>query len=34
MNTLKYLQSKEFLLDVDLWKLFANLEELNKVSFK
>ncbi|KAM9203162.1 pleckstrin homology domain-containing family G member 7 [Mergus octosetaceus] len=32
MNTLKYLQSKEFLLDVDLWKLFANLEELNKIS--
>jgi len=32
MNTLKYLQSNEFLLDVDLWRLFANLEELNKVS--
>lgn len=31
MNTLKYLQSNEFLLDVDLWRLFANLEELNKV---
>ncbi|RLW06248.1 hypothetical protein DV515_00004582 [Chloebia gouldiae] len=30
MNTLKYLQSNEFLLDVDLWRLFANLEELNK----
>ncbi|NXJ84965.1 PKHG7 protein, partial [Trogon melanurus] len=29
-NTLKYLQSNEFLLDVDLWRLFANLEELNK----
>lgn len=34
MNTLKYLQSNEFLLDVDLWRLFANLEELNKVSKK
>lgn len=34
MNTLKYLQSNEFLLDVDLWRLFANLEELNKVSRK
>ncbi|NXP04247.1 PKHG7 protein, partial [Thinocorus orbignyianus] len=32
MNTLKCLQSKEFLLDVDLWRLFANLEELNKIS--
>ncbi|XP_062441169.1 pleckstrin homology domain-containing family G member 7 [Rhea pennata] len=32
MNTLKYLQSNEFLLDVDLWRLFANLEELNKMS--
>ncbi|XP_072185657.1 pleckstrin homology domain-containing family G member 7 [Excalfactoria chinensis] len=32
MNTLKYLQSHEFLLDVDLWRLFANLEELNKIS--
>ncbi|KAJ7414134.1 pleckstrin like proteiny and RhoGEF domain containing G7 [Willisornis vidua] len=32
MNTLKYLQSNEFLLDVDLWRLFANLEELNKIS--
>ncbi|NXT25293.1 PKHG7 protein, partial [Syrrhaptes paradoxus] len=31
INTLKYLQSNEFLLDVDLWRLFANLEELNKV---
>ncbi|XP_030324852.1 pleckstrin homology domain-containing family G member 7 [Calypte anna] len=31
-NTLKYLQSNEFLLDVDLWRLFANLEELNKIS--
>lgn len=34
MNTLKYLQSNELLLDVDLWGLFANLEELNKVSKK
>lgn len=34
MNTLKYLQSNEFLLDVDLWRLFANLEDLNKVSKK
>ncbi|XP_010146707.1 PREDICTED: pleckstrin homology domain-containing family G member 7 [Eurypyga helias] len=32
MNTLKYLQSNEFLLDVDLLRLFANLEELNKIS--
>ncbi|KGL75871.1 Pleckstrin homology domain-containing family G member 7, partial [Tinamus guttatus] len=32
MNTLKYLQSNEFLLDVDLWRLFTNLEELNKMS--
>ncbi|NXT73852.1 PKHG7 protein, partial [Zapornia atra] len=32
MNTLKYLQSHEFLLDVDLWRLFANLEDLNKIS--
>ncbi|XP_063252412.1 pleckstrin homology domain-containing family G member 7 isoform X2 [Prinia subflava] len=32
MNTLKYLQSNEFLMDVDLWRLFANLEELNKIS--
>lgn len=34
MRTLKYLQSNEFLLDVDLWRLFANLEELNKVKSK
>lgn len=34
MNTLKYLQSNGFLLDVDLWRLFANLEQLNKVSKK
>lgn len=34
MNTLKYLQSNEFLLDVDLWRIFANLEELNKVRRK
>ncbi|OXB62351.1 hypothetical protein ASZ78_014802 [Callipepla squamata] len=32
MNTLKYLQSNEFLLDVDLRRLFANVEELNKIS--
>ncbi|KAJ6656309.1 hypothetical protein lerEdw1_003812 [Lerista edwardsae] len=32
MNTLKYLQSKEFLPDVDCGLLFANLEELNQVS--
>ncbi|XP_039378945.1 pleckstrin homology domain-containing family G member 7 isoform X6 [Mauremys reevesii] len=32
VNTLKYLQNNEFLVDVDLWGLFANLEELNKVS--
>ncbi|NWS70585.1 PKHG7 protein, partial [Crotophaga sulcirostris] len=32
MNTLKYLQNNELLLDVDMWRLFANLEELNKIS--
>ncbi|XP_030071190.1 pleckstrin homology domain-containing family G member 7 isoform X2 [Microcaecilia unicolor] len=32
MNTLKYLQNNEHLLDVDLWGLFANLEELSQVS--
>uniref|UniRef100_A0A663MNE8 Pleckstrin homology and RhoGEF domain containing G7 n=1 Tax=Athene cunicularia TaxID=194338 RepID=A0A663MNE8_ATHCN len=32
MNTLKYLQSNELLLDVGLWRLFTNLEELNKIS--
>lgn len=32
MNTLKYLQTHEYLLDVDLWRLFANLEELSQVS--
>nr|XP_033809392.1 pleckstrin homology domain-containing family G member 7 [Geotrypetes seraphini]XP_033809394.1 pleckstrin homology domain-containing family G member 7 [Geotrypetes seraphini]XP_033809395.1 pleckstrin homology domain-containing family G member 7 [Geotrypetes seraphini] len=32
MNTLKYLQNNEHLLDVDLWRLFANLEELRQVS--
>ncbi|XP_029766729.1 pleckstrin homology domain-containing family G member 7 [Terrapene carolina triunguis] len=32
VNTLKYLQNNEFLVDVDLWGLFANLEELNQVS--
>ncbi|XP_015276424.1 PREDICTED: pleckstrin homology domain-containing family G member 7 [Gekko japonicus] len=32
MNTLKYLQSKEFLSDVIPRLLFANLEELNQVS--
>ncbi|KAM6304405.1 pleckstrin homology domain-containing family G member 7 [Podargus strigoides] len=34
VSTLKYLQSNEFLLDVDLWRLFANLEELNKISLR
>ncbi|XP_006870788.1 PREDICTED: pleckstrin homology domain-containing family G member 7 [Chrysochloris asiatica] len=33
MNTLKYLQTHEYLLDVDLWRLFANLEELSQTSF-
>ncbi|XP_013373718.1 PREDICTED: pleckstrin homology domain-containing family G member 7 isoform X4 [Chinchilla lanigera] len=32
MNTLKYLQIHEYLLDVDLWRLFANLEELTQIS--
>lgn len=32
MNTLKYLQTHDYLLDVDLWRLFANLEELSQVS--
>lgn len=32
MNTLKYLQTHEYFLDVDLWRLFANLEELSQVS--
>ncbi|XP_029414947.1 pleckstrin homology domain-containing family G member 7 isoform X2 [Nannospalax galili] len=32
MNTLKYLQIHDYLLDVDLWKLFANLEELTQTS--
>ncbi|XP_037701104.1 pleckstrin homology domain-containing family G member 7 isoform X2 [Choloepus didactylus] len=32
MNTLKYLQTHEYLLDVDLWRLFANLEELSQTS--
>ncbi|XP_017831751.1 pleckstrin homology domain-containing family G member 7 isoform X3 [Callithrix jacchus] len=32
MNTLKYLQIHEYLLDVDLWRLFANLEELTQTS--
>ncbi|XP_070611925.1 pleckstrin homology domain-containing family G member 7 isoform X2 [Erythrolamprus reginae] len=32
MDTLKYLQSKELLLDVDPELLFANLEELNQVT--
>ncbi|XP_037371083.1 pleckstrin homology domain-containing family G member 7 [Talpa occidentalis] len=32
MNTLKYLQDHEYLLDVDLWRLFANLEELSQTS--
>ncbi|KAB0358901.1 hypothetical protein FD754_003057 [Muntiacus muntjak] len=33
MNTLKYLQTHDYLLDVDLWRLFANLEELSQTSF-
>nr|KAF6373081.1 hypothetical protein mPipKuh1_001664 [Pipistrellus kuhlii] len=33
MNTLKYLQTCECLLDVDSWRLFANLEELSQTSF-
>ncbi|XP_074127258.1 pleckstrin homology domain-containing family G member 7 isoform X1 [Sminthopsis crassicaudata] len=32
MNTLKYLQNYECLLDVDIWRLFANLEELSQIS--
>nr|XP_032620997.1 pleckstrin homology domain-containing family G member 7 isoform X3 [Chelonoidis abingdonii] len=32
VNTLKYLQNNEFLMDVDVWGLFGNLEELNQVS--
>ncbi|XP_030404427.1 pleckstrin homology domain-containing family G member 7 isoform X4 [Gopherus evgoodei] len=32
VNTLKYLQNNEFLVDVDVWGLFSNLEELNQVS--
>lgn len=34
MNTLKYLQNKEFLLDVGSGLLFANLEELSQVRKK
>ncbi|KAM4881860.1 pleckstrin homology domain-containing family G member 7 [Thomomys bottae] len=33
MSTLKYLQIHDYLLDVDLWRLFANLEELTQTSF-
>lgn len=33
MNTLKYLQTPEYLLHVGVWKLFANLEELSQVSY-
>ncbi|XP_060051514.1 pleckstrin homology domain-containing family G member 7 isoform X3 [Erinaceus europaeus] len=33
MNTLKHLQTQEHLLDVDSWRLFANLEELSQTSF-
>ncbi|KAM5287895.1 pleckstrin homology domain-containing family G member 7 [Ctenodactylus gundi] len=33
MNTLKYLQIHDYLVDVDLWRLFANLEELVQTSF-
>uniref|UniRef100_F7C6M3 Pleckstrin homology and RhoGEF domain containing G7 n=2 Tax=Ornithorhynchus anatinus TaxID=9258 RepID=F7C6M3_ORNAN len=32
MKTLRYLQSHEHLLDVDAWRLFANLEELSQIS--
>nr|XP_004650234.2 pleckstrin homology domain-containing family G member 7 [Jaculus jaculus] len=32
MNTLRYLQIHEYLLDVDLWRLFSNLEELTQTS--
>ncbi|XP_027630109.1 pleckstrin homology domain-containing family G member 7 [Tupaia chinensis] len=32
MNTLKYLQTRDYLLDVDSWRLFANLEELTQTS--
>ncbi|XP_051889863.1 pleckstrin homology domain-containing family G member 7 isoform X2 [Pristis pectinata] len=32
LNTLKYLQTRGWLLDVDRWRLFANLNELSKVS--
>ncbi|XP_070455583.1 pleckstrin homology domain-containing family G member 7 isoform X2 [Equus przewalskii] len=33
MNTLRYLQTHDYLPDVDLWRLFANLEELSQTSF-
>ncbi|XP_041059229.1 pleckstrin homology domain-containing family G member 7 isoform X2 [Carcharodon carcharias] len=33
LNTLKHLQSRGWLLDVDSWRLFANLRKLSKVSF-
>ncbi|XP_038666904.1 pleckstrin homology domain-containing family G member 7 isoform X2 [Scyliorhinus canicula] len=33
LNTLKHLQSRGWLLDIDSWRLFANLRELSKVSF-
>lgn len=33
MNTLKYLHTRDYLLDVDLWRLFANLDELSQTSF-
>ncbi|XP_072418441.1 pleckstrin homology domain-containing family G member 7 isoform X2 [Chiloscyllium punctatum] len=33
LNTLKQVQSEEWLLDIDPWGLFANLSELSKVSF-
>ncbi|XP_078091378.1 pleckstrin homology domain-containing family G member 7 [Mustelus asterias] len=32
LNTLKHLQCRGWLLDIDSWRLFANLEELSKVS--
>ncbi|XP_067861415.1 pleckstrin homology domain-containing family G member 7 isoform X2 [Heptranchias perlo] len=32
LNTLKHVQSRGWLLDIDSWRLFANLSELSKVS--
>ncbi|XP_048466347.1 pleckstrin homology domain-containing family G member 7 isoform X2 [Rhincodon typus] len=33
LNTLKHVQSEGWLVDIDPWRLFANLSELSKVSF-